>query len=154
MRLLGIMREQRYSWALSIFHKFFTRKCSAFSHFESIVLVPQRGRGAPTGLQIFCQTEGAKRRVEFIKGAVVKDQKRAQHGATARDRMDCERFIFSKKPQNFSYSVLIVDDVETTGTSFLQTSTALREISKAPVQRFALVKAWDGQKQNAQQKCC
>jgi predicted amidophosphoribosyltransferase len=150
-RLVGVLREKRYSWAQVIFHKFYRRKFPSPEKVDFIVSVPQRKQEI-SGLTLFCKSLSRASRAPYALNALTKTSPRVQHGLPARARLDRERFI-SLKERNPGRSILLIDDVETTGTSFLQAETSLREADpERKIQRLTLVKVRNREEEDSKNK--
>lgn len=153
IRLVGVLREERPLWVRSIFFKLLRRKFGALSGIDAITLVPQRKRAVPSGLRLFCEALSASEGVSFVLNGLTKQSARSQHGFPARERMDCERFIAGNRLESLAGHILLLDDVETTGTSMLQAEAALRRVAGVSVRRLALVKAGNSEEEHTQDEC-
>ncbi len=149
LRLVGVLREKRYLWAQVVFLKFFRRKFPELPKADWLTTVPQKKKERPSGLFLFCRTLGSELHRPYVPKALRKTSIRAQHGAAARARMDRELFITATNANLPNGPVLLIDDVETTGTSMLQAETALRSANRE-IRRLTLVKAWQGEKEKTQ----
>ena len=140
-RLVGVLREKRYLWAQVIFLKFFRQKFPELPKADWLTTVPQQKKVRPSGLHLFCEALSGELHRPYMPKALRKISTRPQHGAAARTRMDREPFIVPANAALPKGPVLLVDDVETTGTSMLQAETALRTENRE-IRRLTLVKAW------------
>lgn len=152
IRLVGALRERRQLWAQRIFIKFFERKFHDFGSIDCIAIVPQKKRAAPSGLRLLCLTLGARHKIAFFADGLVKKHGHSQHGFSARERMDCEKFITRGNTKDLQKHILLIDDVETTGTSLLQAAMVLREKKGIEVRCLTLVKAGNCEEQNPKDK--
>lgn len=105
-----------------------------------MVHAPQNPRAARSGLALLA--EGIAREVGalYVPGAFRKIGRRSQHGRTAADRMDTEMFLELARPAEWikGKQALVIDDVNTTGTTLDLCAVALRRAGASKVRRFSL----------------
>jgi competence protein ComFC len=136
--LRGTAPQRAAAWGIALLER-----RNVFKNWDGVELVmhaPQNARRAQSGLALLA--EGVAKRIgaQFVRHAFRKSEARTQHGRTRIDRMDTPCFLELARPPGWvkGKSVLVLDDVNTTGTTLEQCAYRLIEAGAAQVKKFAL----------------
>lgn len=107
---------------------------------DLVLTAPQRRPKGPSGLQILAENLAKSLGAEFSPDFFGKEKNRTQHGRDFRDRVDTSCFVkIAGSPLEMEgRSVLVLDDVLTTGTTLELASYLLRKAGAREVRTFAL----------------
>ena len=107
---------------------------------ELVVNAPQNSRRHRSGLALLTEGVAKELGAVYIAGAFRKIGRRSQHGRSAADRMDTEMFLELARPNEWirGKQALVIDDVNTTGTTLDLCAAVLKRAGASKVRRFAL----------------
>lgn len=107
---------------------------------DRIVLAPQNRRPGESGLYLLGLELGRALKVP-VSRPFVKAGGRSQHGRSLSDRMDTVCFVELRTGESYGgKNLLLLDDVDTTGTTLDQCAYLLRKAGAGEVVRFSLAR--------------
>lgn len=152
-KLLALLRRSAsYLWASYLLHLIQerTQLLSALDaeRYDGVLPCPQNiagtlARTLGSGLQEFARQLSRHLRVPLLPQILIKSSQHMQHGRSLRQRREATRFIFQDSTHKISLrnqKILLVDDVYTSGTTYLQSSLCLLEAGAHKTKMLALVK--------------
>lgn len=125
---------------------------------EVVAHAPQNLKGDRSGLAILTRAIAQKIDAEYLNHAFCKRSRIRQHGRKLGDRMDVACFVELTCPAEWvkGKQVLVLDDVQTTGTTLDLCSYILRKAGASKVRQFALAKqvmnGFEGKQESASEK--
>ncbi|MGZ3661077.1 MAG: ComF family protein [Bdellovibrionota bacterium] len=132
--------ERAAAWGLALLTRRGMLRAWRAQGVELVMHAPQSGRRGRSGLALLAESVARELGAIYVPHAFRKQGKRTQHGRTLADRMDTECFIELACPDLWvkGKQALVIDDVNTTGTTLDLCATILRTAGASRVQRFAL----------------
>lgn len=132
------------AWALNLLEKRGRIDNWKGQGVQLVLPAPQRmrARNSASGLVLLARGVAGALSCEFIAPAFRKKRDRTQHGRNLTERMDTACFVELAIPpaRVRGKRVLVLDDVETTGTTLDLCAYVLRKAGAARVETFALAK--------------
>jgi predicted amidophosphoribosyltransferase len=131
--------ERAAGWALALLRRRGHLESWRGEGVELVVNAPQRV-GGRSGLAVVAERVAQEIGAQFVPRAFRKSSRRTQHGKAAEARMDTPPFLELTLPDDLvrGREVLVLDDVNTTGTTLDLCAWRLREAGASRVRRFAL----------------
>jgi len=138
--LRGSAPERAATWAFFLLERRGWIETWKRDQIEIVTHAPQNARRARSGLAILAEAVARETGASFVPRAFRKRDGRRQHGRSAASRMDTHCFVELTRPKDWvrGKAVLVLDDVNTTGTTLDLCAFALREAGASRVRRFAL----------------
>jgi predicted amidophosphoribosyltransferase len=108
---------------------------------ELVILAPQNRKHAVSGLESFGRLLARELKAEFVFGVLQKKSTHSQHGLSFGERMNGSCFVSCKSEFRVKgSSILLLDDVWTTGTTLDMSAYILRKAGAKNVERRALAR--------------